>query len=206
MRHLLLAVIVLCCIGIDLGSKGFAEGANCVASGQFLFSSVAKVKVAKLFFRNNSLKPTRAFVVKGNFVAVRNVKDYGTCVLFINQNGQETVGWLQNNGLEMLDDADMMDMPNRWQLKRGQQTLMLELLTPIQNSNRHQVRLTANTRSSSWLSGVLTLTYSAFTLEVKLNSKTSCSLNGVFLNGFMRIFSETKACSVFAGIYKQVKR
>jgi hypothetical protein len=99
----------------------------------------------------------------------------------------------------------MMDTPNRWQLKRGQQTLMVELLTAGQNSNRHQVRLTANTRSSSWLSGVLKLTYSAFTLEVKLNSKTSCNLNGVFLNGFMRIFSEAKACSVFSGVYKQIK-
>ncbi len=205
MRHLLLAVTLLCCIGIGLGSRGFAEGANCTASGQFLFSSVAKVKVAKLFFRNNSLKPTRAFVVKDDFVVVRNVKDYDTCVLFINQNGQETVDWLQNDGLEMLKDADMMDIPNRWQLKRGQQTLMVELLAASQNSSRYQVRLTANARNSSWLSGVLTLTYSAFTLEVKLNSKTSCSLNGFFLNGFMRIFSETKACSVFAGVYKQPK-
>ncbi len=205
MRSLRLGFVVLCCIGIGFSSTGFAEGANCVASGQFLFSSVAKVKVAKLFFRNNTLKPTRAFVVKGDFVAVRNVKDYGICVLFINQFGQETVGWLQNNGLEILEDADMMDIPNRWQLKRGQQTLMMELLAFSQNSNRHQVRLTANARSSSWLSGVLKLTYSAFTLEVKLNNKTACSLNGVFLNGFMRIFSETKACSVFAGVYKQPK-
>jgi hypothetical protein len=203
MRHLLIAVIVLCCIGIVLSSRGFAEGANCVASGQFLFSSVAKVKVVKIFFRNNSLKSTRAFVVKGDFVAVRNVKDYGTCVLFINQNGQETTGWLENNGLEMLEDADMMDMPNRWQLKRGQQTVTVKLTFAGENSNRFEARLTENARAASSLSGILKLTHLAFMLDAKLNNKTSCSLNGVFLNGFMRIFSETKACSSLAGVYKK---
>lgn len=203
MRILWFAVAALCCIGIGLSSRGFAEGANCTASGQFLFSSVAKVKVAKLFFRNNAQKLTRAFVVKGDFVAVRNVKDYGTCVLFINQSGQETVGWLENNGLEMLDDADMMDVPNRWLLKRGGQTVTVELTPTGENPSRFEARLTEKARATSDLSGVLKLTYSTFTLEVKLNNKTSCSLNGVFLNGFMRIFSETKACSVFAGVYKR---
>jgi hypothetical protein len=203
MRILLIAVVAFCCTEIGLSSRGFAEGANCTASGQFLFSSVAKVNVAKLFFRNNSLKPTRAFVVKDDFVAVRNVKDYGTCVLFINRNGQETVGWLENNGLEMLEDTDMMDMPNRWELKRGQQTVTVKLSPAGENSSRLEARLTENARAASSLSGVLKLTYSAFMLDAKLNNKTSCSLNGVFLNGFMRIFSETKACSVFAGVYKK---
>jgi hypothetical protein len=205
MRILLFAVVALCFIGMGAGSRGFAEGANCMASGQFLFSSVAKVKVAKLFFRNNSLKPTRAFVVKGDFVAVRNVKDAGTCVLFINQSGKETSGWLENSGLEMLEDTDMMDMPNRWQLKRGGQIVTIKLAPAGENTSRFEARMTENSRVASSLSGVVKLTYSAFILDAKLNNKTSCSLNGVFLNGFMRIFSETKACSVFAGVYKQVR-
>jgi hypothetical protein len=203
MRSSLLGFVALCCILIGLGSRGFAEGANCVASGQFLFSSVAKVSVAKLFFRSNSLKPTRAFVVKGDFVAVRNVKDYGTCVLFINRNGQETVGWLQNDGLEILKDADVMDMQDRWLLKRGQQTVTVKLTFAGENSNRFEARMTDNSRAVNNLSGLLKLTYSAFMLEAKLNNKTLCSLNGVFLNGFMRIFSKTRACSSFAGVYKQ---
>ncbi len=203
MRTLLLAVVALCCVGI--GSIGFAEGANCTASGQFLFSSVAKVKVTKLYFRNNAQKPTRAFVVKNDFVAVRNVKDYGTCVLFINQSGQETAGWLKNDGLEMLEDADMQDMPNRWELKRGGQIVTVKLSPAGENSSRFEARLTENARAASRLSGVLKLTYSVFEIQAKLNNKTSCSLNGVFLNGFMRIFSETRACSVFAGVYKQTK-
>lgn len=206
MPKVLLAIAVFALICATLSSSGFAEGANCTASAAFSFSGVARVLKPKLFFRGNNQQLTKAFVVKDDFVAVRNVKDNGTCALFINQRGQETVGWLESSGLQLLEDAEMQDLPNRWQLKRGSQTVTIALTAAGEHSSRFEARLTQQNQPAKSLIGLLSVRFYAFTLEAKLGA-IPCRFSGVFTAGFMRIFSETASCSTFAaGVYSQIRR
>jgi hypothetical protein len=143
-----LAARLVACLVACLGSGWFglarAEGASCDADdqsvGKFLFSNVSRVTKGKLFFRNDDLKPSKAFVIKGDFVAVRNVKPYGSCALFINALGQESIGWLETNGLEDIPNAGLQDMANRWRLKRGSTSIQINLV-PAGQKSRLEARL-----------------------------------------------------------------
>jgi hypothetical protein len=213
-----LSLVLITCLVACLVSSWFgiarAEGASCNASdrsvGKFLFSNVSRVTKAKLFFRNNPVnnpvKAGKAFVVKGDFVAVRNVKPYGSCALFINPRGQESIGWLETNGLEDIANAGLQDMANRWRLKRAGTSIEIKLV-PAGQKSRFEARLSGPNQPVAKLSGSLTLEAEAgpaFTLAAKLNSKTACRLSGVFLGDFMRIFSDDKGCSDFAGVYAKI--
>jgi hypothetical protein len=206
--HKFVFLILLTWIGSSLLSVGYSEGASCRASdaslGKFLFSGVSRVTKAKLFFRNDTQEVSKKFVVKGDFVAVRNVKPYGSCALFINQQGQESIGWLETNGLEDIPNPGLQDMANRWRLQDAQRSIEVRL-EPTGKQSRFEARLN---KPAGTLSGQLLLEAEvgpAFTLEVKFNSRTTCAMSGVFLGGtFMRVFSDTRACANFAGVYRKV--
>jgi hypothetical protein len=195
---------ILVSIGLD---GGLAEGASCTASGRFLFSGVARVTRDQTFFLNDDLKPTRAFVIRNDVVAIRNVKPYGSCALFIDSRGRETIGWLETNALKTLEDAGIQDLPGRWRLERAGRTVAVTL-TAEGSLVWLEARLSERGKPSVVLPGRIELDKErgpAFTLFLRLDTGTECAMSGVFLGGFMRLFADAQTCTGFAGVYHQVR-
>jgi hypothetical protein len=200
MNRILLAAATLACAGF---STGLAEGAICDLSGRFPYTAVTAVIRDKAYFRDDNQKPTRAYVIKGDFVAIRNVKEYGTCVLFIAKNGRERAGWLDNAALDQSADPGIQDLPVSWIMVRNH-ALILDMQARGRGTSLFASEFSRPGRPTVVLFGTLRLANGvgpAFLATGKLNGGTMCNLSGVLLGDFLRLFSSTLACQAFAGIY-----
>ncbi|WP_293909232.1 hypothetical protein [Deinococcus sp.] len=199
-RLLLTPVLTLVCAA---ASAALAEGATCDTSGTFAYSGVTVVLADRLYFRDDLQKQTGRYVVKGDFVAVRNVKDYGACVLYIGETGKEYAGWLDNAGLDPATDPGIQDLPSTWIMVRNQ-GLILNLKMGSKDLIPFAAEFNRPGKLPITLTGTLELDGGVgpvFLATGKLNGKTSCDLSGVLLSGFLRLFSSAPACRAFAGVY-----
>jgi hypothetical protein len=194
------ALLTLACAA---ASTALAEGATCDTSGKFPYSSVARVISERLYFRNDRLNQTGRYVVRGDFVAVRNIKPYGACVLYIGKNGKEYAGWLDQAGLDNTADPGLQDLPSTWIMVRNE-AFILDLKAKNSDLFLFTDEYIRPDRLPLTLTGTLRLEGGvgpAFTGTSKLSGKTSCNLSGVLLSGFLRLFSDSPACRAFAGVY-----
>jgi hypothetical protein len=119
----MVSVVALCVL---LGLRGSAEGNDCSAlnlSDAFGYSSVTAART--YFFKelNDRRSQAKAYLVKGDVVAVRNVKSDWACALYLGNTGVQTIGWLEVKNLKSASVAQ--DIVGNWTTASGDQNLSI---------------------------------------------------------------------------------
>jgi hypothetical protein len=109
-----------------LSLQGNAEGNECSSlsvGDAFTYSSVTAART--YFFKelNDRRSQQKAYLVKGDVVAVRNVKTDWACALYLGNTGVQTIGWLE---VKNLKNASLtQDIIGNWTTDSGDQNLSI---------------------------------------------------------------------------------
>ena len=176
MKKLFVLIPALFLVWLAL-SPAQAEGSDCSdwrTSDAFSYSSLQSPKA---FFYDDyaSGKALKSFVVKGDVVAVRNVKFDFACVVYINKKGLATIGWLE---LKALKDTKVPGSAvGKWKLLKNGTSLGIEI-----QSNKLTGVANLNASNESWISGSLSKSGNLWAVQ-----DGNCTLAGLFLNGFLMV-------------------
>ena len=196
MRKIISAVLVLA-FGVLLHMSARAEGNSCTdwsPSDAFNYSSVTG---KTFFYKDDRDTKQKAFLVKGDVVAVRNIKTDFACAVYIGKTGIATIGWLE---VKDLKDARLTQKAEgKWKLLQGSTS----------------VGLTVSKKPALTLEGLANLNQSNesyFSVPLKLEQNTwvakdgSCSIALLYLNNFL-MFRSSGSCpklkTNFSGVYKR---
>jgi hypothetical protein len=180
-----------------------AEGASCENWSDFPAFYYAQVTTAKSGFFDDQLAARKAYLVKGDIVAVRNVKYDHACVVYISPKGVETIGWLKNNTLKDTKVAANYAGTWRWATAGATATLTVKASGPkLSISGKASTPNGGGSVNVGEVSGAATLNKNAW-----LFSDSDCDFMGLWLNGFLSVVQKGTDCVgvnvTFTGVYRR---
>jgi hypothetical protein len=191
MKKLLFALFALVTLGFISVQ---AEGNSCTdwsPSDAFNYSSIT----AKTFFyKDDRETKSKAFLLKGDIVAVRNIKTDFACAVYINKAGTATIGWLEVKALK--DTKQTQKAEGKWKHIGGTTSIGL-----ILSKTKIEGLANLNQNNESFFSAPLKLEQNIWVAQ-----DGTCNMAALYLNGFL-MFRYSGNCSNiktnFAGVYKR---
>jgi hypothetical protein len=182
---------------------GQAEGASCQNWSDFPAFDYAQVISAKASFFDDNLKERKAYLVKGDVVAVRNVKTDYACALYISAKGTETIGWLKVTALK--DTKVAANYAGTW---RWAKTGAAAMLTIKQSGVKLSISGQASTPNGGGSVNVGEIGGTAIVDKNSwLFSDSNCDFIGLWLNGFLSVVQKGSDCVginvTFTGVYRR---
>jgi hypothetical protein len=104
-----------------------AAGSDCSSwdgSDAFTYSSVTATKSYFFGELNDRRSQQKAYLVKGDMVAVRNIKSDWACGLYVGSTGVQTIGWLEVKNLK--DTTLVQNITGSWTIDSGDAKLMIK--------------------------------------------------------------------------------
>jgi hypothetical protein len=180
-----------------------AEGAFCQNWSDFLAFYYAQVTTAKSGFFDDQLAARKAYLVRGDIFAVRNIKYDHACVVYISPKGVETIGWLNNNTLKDAKVAPNCAGTWRWAKAGAASTLTIKASgTKLSISGQASTPNSGGSVNVGEVSGAATVDKNAWLL-----SDSGCDFMGLWLNGFLSVVQKGTDCVgvnvTFTGIYRR---
>jgi hypothetical protein len=152
------------------------------------------VTTKNFFYKDDRETKSKAFLLTGDVVAVRNIKTDFACAVYINKAGTATIGWLEVKALK--DTRQTKKAEGKWKRIGGTTSVGLIL-------TKTKIEGLANLNQSN---------ESFFSLPLKLEQNTwvakddSCNIAVLYLNNFL-MFRNSGSCSKlktnFTGVYKR---
>jgi hypothetical protein len=193
MRKIVSAVLVFA-FGVLLHMSARAEGNSCTdwsPSDAFNYSSVTG---KTFFYKDDRDTKQKAFLVKGDVVAVRNIKTDFACAVYIGKTGIATIGWLE---VKDLKDARLTQKAEgKWKRIGGQTNIgiiisksKIEGLANLNQSNERYFSAPLKLEDNLWVA-----------------RDSACNMAVLYLNTYL-MFRYSGSCSNiktnFSGVYKR---
>jgi hypothetical protein len=179
-----------------------AEGNDCSSwsnDDAFTYSSVSATR--SFFFKelNDRRTQQKAYLVKGDVVAVRNVKTDWACALYLGNTGVQTIGWLEVKNLK--NTSLTQDIVGNWTTDSGDQNLSIS-----KSGSSYRIKGTAvfpTSGNNGAVDGALVLSRGQWRY-----SADPCALSVLFLNKQLLV-QDNLGCGglnvTFGGAYKRKK-
>jgi hypothetical protein len=193
------SVVALCVIA---GLQSHAEGNDCSSlsvTDAFTYSSVTAART--YFFKelNDRRSQAKAYLVKGDVVAVRNIKTDWACALYLGNTGVQTIGWLEVKNLKSASVAQ--EIVGNWTTDSGDQNLSI-----TRNGSSYRIKGTAvfpTSGNNGAVDGALVLSRGQWRYNAN-----PCELSVLFLNKQLLV-EDNLGCGglnvTFGGAYKRKK-
>jgi len=198
-KKILVAVAGLCVLA---GLQSNAEGNDCSSvsvSDAFTYSSVTAAR--SYFFKelNDRRSQAKAYLVKNDVVAVRNVKTDWACGLYLSNTGVQTIGWLEVKNLKSASVTQ--DIVGNWTTDSGDADLSI-----TRNGSSYRIKGRAvfpTSGNDGAVDGALVLSRGQWRYN-----DGQCELSVLFLNKQLLV-QDNLGCGglnvTFGGAYKRKK-
>jgi hypothetical protein len=197
-----LGLVALAALGVFSSLQTHAEGNDCSTwsnDDAFTYSSVSATR--SFFFKelNDRRTQQKAYLVKGDVVAVRNVKTDWACALYVGSTGVQTMGWLEVKNLKSTTLAQ--NIVGNWTSDSGDQNLSIQ-----KTGSSHSIKGKAifpSSGNTGEVAGALVLKGGQWRY-----GSGNCQLNMLFLNNQL-IVQDNLGCGglnvSFASAYSRKK-
>jgi hypothetical protein len=184
------------------GLQSQAEGNDCGSLSVTDALSYSSITAAKSYFfaeLNDRRSQKKAYLVKGDVVAVRNIKSDWACALYVGNTGVQTIGWLEVKNLKSTTLAQ--NIVGNWTTDSGDQNLSIQ-----KTGSSHNIKGKAifpSSGNTGEVAGALVLKGGQWRY-----SAGSCQLNLLFLNNQL-VVQDNLGCGglnvTFDGVYRRGK-
>ncbi len=188
------ALLVLCLIPVR------AEGNSCTswsARDAFQYSSILVAKT--FFYQDDRQTKSKAFLLKNDVVAIRNIKTDFACAVYVNQKGVVTIGWLEVKFLK--DTTIKQNIVGKWETDNAS-------LNVAKQSSSYSIKgiatfNTGQTVNTGDVDGKLISSGNLWTYQA-----STCVLSFLYLNNLLLVQDNNNCGGVnvsFTGTYRRSK-
>jgi hypothetical protein len=198
----LIGILAIATLGVFSSLQTHAEGNDCSSwdsDSAFAYSSITATRSYFFGELNDRRSQKKAYLVKGDIVAVRNIKSDWACALYVGSTGVQTMGWLEVKNLKSTTLAQ--NIVGNWTSDSGDQNLSIQKTGSSYNIKGSAIfRTNGNTGE---VSGALVLKGGQWRY-----GSGNCQLNMLFLNNQL-IVQDNLGCGglnvSFASAYSRKK-